>query len=89
MGHSIYFTNRLCKHLNHPLCFSIVCMQAAPILIQASNGGNFDEMVDPRLEGKYDKDEMHRMVACAAACLRHVAKRRPKMSQVCITCFFI
>lgn len=55
---------------------------ATPVLIQASNGGSFDEMVDPRLEGNYNKDEMHRMVACAAACLRHAAKRRPKMSKI-------
>nr|GEV51535.1 proline-rich receptor-like protein kinase PERK1 [Tanacetum cinerariifolium] len=55
---------------------------ATPVLIQASEGGSFDEMVDPRLEGSYNRDEMHRMVACAAICLRHAAKRRPKMSQV-------
>lgn len=61
----------------------ILWMQATPVLIQASEGGSFDEMVDPRLEGNYNRDEMHRMVACAAICLRHAAKRRPKMSQVC------
>lgn len=55
---------------------------ATPVLIQASEGGSFDEMVDPRLGGNYNRDEMHRMVACAAICLRHAAKRRPKMSQV-------
>ncbi|PWA74241.1 serine/threonine-protein kinase, active site protein [Artemisia annua] len=55
---------------------------ATPVLIQASEGGSFDEMVDPRLGGNYNRNEMHRMVACAAICLRHAAKRRPKMSQV-------
>ncbi|KAI7742127.1 hypothetical protein M8C21_003531 [Ambrosia artemisiifolia] len=55
---------------------------AAPTLIQASDGGSFDEMVDPRLEGNYNRDEMRRMVACAAACLRHSAKKRPKMSTI-------
>nr|GEY31339.1 transcription factor bHLH25-like isoform X2 [Tanacetum cinerariifolium] len=44
-------------------------------------GGSFDEMVDPRLEGNYNRDEMHCMVACAAICLRHAAKRQPKLSQ--------
>nr|KAJ0205034.1 hypothetical protein LSAT_V11C500271400 [Lactuca sativa] len=55
---------------------------AGPTLIQASEGGSYEEMVDPLLRGNYNRDEMHRMVACAAACLRHAAKKRPKMSQI-------
>ncbi|KAM0062118.1 putative protein kinase RLK-Pelle-PERK-1 family [Helianthus debilis subsp. tardiflorus] len=55
---------------------------AAPILMQALDGGSFDAMVDPRLEGNYNRDEMHRMVSCAAACLRHAARKRPKMSKI-------
>lgn len=51
-------------------------------MIQALNDGNFDGLVDPRLEDNYDTGEMTRMVACAAASVRHSAKRRPKMSQV-------
>jgi hypothetical protein len=47
-----------------------------------SGGGNFDEVVDPRLENKYDRQEMERMAASAAAAVRHSAKRRPKMKQV-------
>ncbi|GJY13923.1 zinc finger BED domain-containing protein RICESLEEPER 2 [Tanacetum coccineum] len=43
--------------------------------------GSFDDMVDQRLEGNYNRDKMHRMVACAAICLRHAIKRRPRMSQ--------
>lgn len=46
--------------------------------------GTYDGLVDPRLEDNYDKQEMMRMVACAAASVRHSARRRPKMSQVCI-----
>ena len=55
---------------------------ARPILMRAVEGGDYDELVDPRLEDNYDADEMLRMVACAASCIRHSARRRPKMSQI-------
>ncbi|KAF6149791.1 hypothetical protein GIB67_017524, partial [Kingdonia uniflora] len=55
---------------------------ARPILTQALADGNYDELVDPRLENKYDPNEMALMIASAAASIRHSAKRRPKMSQI-------
>ncbi|XP_075511243.1 proline-rich receptor-like protein kinase PERK15 [Primulina tabacum] len=55
---------------------------ARPILIQAAEGGSYEELVDPRLENNYDHHVMLRMVASAAACIRHSARRRPKMSQI-------
>lgn len=55
---------------------------ARPLLRQALEGGNFDIIVDPRLEKDYDSNEMTRMVACAAVCVRHFSRRRPRMSQV-------
>lgn len=55
---------------------------ARPILMRAVDGGDYNELVDPRLLGNYDADEMLRMVACAAACIRHSTRRRPKMSQI-------
>ncbi|XP_031106298.1 proline-rich receptor-like protein kinase PERK1 [Ipomoea triloba] len=55
---------------------------ARPILIRALEEGNFDALVDPRLGSDYDRNEMTRMVACVAACVRHSAKLRPRMSQV-------
>ncbi|KAK1358693.1 hypothetical protein POM88_043167 [Heracleum sosnowskyi] len=55
---------------------------ARPILMRAVDGGDYNELVDPRLLDNYDADEMLRMVACAAACIRHSARRRPKMSQI-------
>ncbi|KAK6922729.1 Serine-threonine/tyrosine-protein kinase, catalytic domain [Dillenia turbinata] len=42
---------------------------------------NYDELVDPRLGDDYNRQEMARMIACAAASIRHSARRRPKMSQ--------
>lgn len=53
-------------------------------MIKALNDENFDGLVDPRLENEFDISEMTKMVACAAASVRHSAKRRPKMSQVTI-----
>lgn len=51
--------------------------------------GNYGEIVDPRLLGNYDPLEMARMVACAAACIRHSARKRPRMSQVTEMCIFL
>ncbi|KAI4375724.1 hypothetical protein MLD38_013556 [Melastoma candidum] len=57
--------------------------QARPEIMKAMDeGGNFSRIADPRLEGNYAPHEMAHMVACAGACIRHLAKLRPKMSQV-------
>ncbi|XP_031266002.1 proline-rich receptor-like protein kinase PERK15 [Pistacia vera] len=55
---------------------------ARPLLNKALEDGNFDALVDPKLEKKYKYNEMENMVACAAACVRHSAWLRPRMSQV-------
>ncbi|KAF7850707.1 hypothetical protein BT93_L5063 [Corymbia citriodora subsp. variegata] len=55
---------------------------ARPQLTRALEDGNFDALVDPRLQNNYHHNEMARMVACAAACVRHSARRRPRMSQI-------
>ncbi|KAL3747485.1 hypothetical protein ACJRO7_016296 [Eucalyptus globulus] len=44
--------------------------------------GNFDSLVDPGLQNDYNRDEMARMVECAAACVHHSAENRPKMSKI-------
>ncbi|ONK81311.1 uncharacterized protein A4U43_C01F27690 [Asparagus officinalis] len=44
--------------------------------------GNCDELVDPRLQGNYNKIEMFTMIETAAACVRHSAPKRPRMVQV-------
>lgn len=53
-----------------------------PLLAKALEDQNYNELVDQRLEGKYDPNEVARMVSCTAASIRHSAKRRPKMSQI-------
>ncbi|KAJ4843565.1 hypothetical protein Tsubulata_040934, partial [Turnera subulata] len=55
---------------------------ARPLLKQALEDKNFDDVVDPRLSKNYDPNEMERMIACAAACVRHSARFRPRMSQI-------
>ncbi|KAL8208728.1 hypothetical protein R6Q57_008140 [Mikania cordata] len=54
---------------------------ARPLITRAQEDGNFDSIVDSRLRD-YNHTEMARMVSCAAVCVRHSARRRPKMSQV-------
>ncbi|XP_021741524.1 proline-rich receptor-like protein kinase PERK1 [Chenopodium quinoa] len=53
-----------------------------PLLSKAVQDGNFDPLVDSRLGNNYDYEEMGSMITCAASCVRHSAKRRPRMSQV-------
>ncbi|CAK9185682.1 unnamed protein product [Ilex paraguariensis] len=55
---------------------------ARPLLTQALEDGNFDAIADPRMQKNYDSTEMARVVACAAVCVRHLARHRPQMSQI-------
>ncbi|KAL8136981.1 hypothetical protein V2J09_002982 [Rumex salicifolius] len=54
---------------------------ARPLLTGAQEDNDYDSLVDPRLQKSFNENEMVRMVACAAACVRHSARRRPRMSQ--------
>ncbi|KAL6006942.1 hypothetical protein ACLOJK_032438 [Asimina triloba] len=56
--------------------------QARPLLCHALDNGDFEGLVDPRLEKNYVENEMLRMIEAAAACVRHSAAKRPRMSQV-------
>ncbi|PUZ68364.1 hypothetical protein GQ55_2G021400 [Panicum hallii var. hallii] len=55
---------------------------ARQALPRALTDGNYHNLVDPRLDGDFDMTEAARLVACAAASVRHAARRRPKMSQI-------
>nr|XP_043624948.1 proline-rich receptor-like protein kinase PERK15 [Erigeron canadensis] len=55
---------------------------ARPLLSQALDDGNFSLLVDARLQNNYDPTEMSRLIACAAVSVRHLARRRPSMSQI-------
>ena len=50
--------------------------------MQAIEEEDFEVLVDSRLENNYVGSEMFRMIEAAAACVRHSAARRPKMSLV-------
>ncbi|XP_031382580.1 proline-rich receptor-like protein kinase PERK4 isoform X2 [Punica granatum] len=54
---------------------------ARPIISTALEERDYSELVDPRLGDSFAPHEMARMVACAGSCIRHSARRRPKMSQ--------
>lgn len=53
--------------------------------MRALEDGEYDALVDPQLGKDFNPYEMARMIACAAACVRHSARRRPRMSQVVYT----
>ncbi|KAL2522945.1 Protein kinase domain-containing protein [Forsythia ovata] len=55
---------------------------ARPLLTQALDTENFGDLLDPRLENNFVANEMVRMIEAAAACVRHLSSRRPRMSQV-------
>ncbi|KAI7746906.1 hypothetical protein M8C21_018128 [Ambrosia artemisiifolia] len=55
---------------------------ARPLIAKAKEDGDYNELVDPRLKANYDRNEMEQMASCAAASIRHSARRRPKMSQI-------
>ncbi|KAA8522783.1 hypothetical protein F0562_009206 [Nyssa sinensis] len=44
--------------------------------------GDITELVDPKLEHKYDLDQMHRLVLTASYCVRQSSIWRPSMSEV-------
>ncbi|XP_039122912.1 proline-rich receptor-like protein kinase PERK13 [Dioscorea cayenensis subsp. rotundata] len=55
---------------------------ARPLLVNALETGEYEDLVDPRLENNFAKNEMSRMIEVAAACVRHSAPKRPRMVQV-------
>ncbi|EPS63150.1 hypothetical protein M569_11637 [Genlisea aurea] len=55
---------------------------ARGLMSQALEDGDYSKLADPRLEDSYVRHEMASMVACASSCVRHSARRRPRMSQV-------
>uniref|UniRef100_A0A6N2LEL5 non-specific serine/threonine protein kinase n=1 Tax=Salix viminalis TaxID=40686 RepID=A0A6N2LEL5_SALVM len=55
---------------------------ATPLCAKALEDGNYDELIDPALEGNYNPHEVACMISCAGASVSYSAKRRPKMSQI-------
>ncbi|XP_030523655.1 probable receptor-like serine/threonine-protein kinase At5g57670 [Rhodamnia argentea] len=44
--------------------------------------GNIAELADPKMEGKYDSDQLHKVVLTASYCVRQSSLLRPTMSEV-------
>lgn len=55
---------------------------ARPLLKKALEEEILDELIDPKLDTGYDAYDMQRLIACAAAAVRHTARSRPRMSQI-------
>ncbi|XP_062230398.1 proline-rich receptor-like protein kinase PERK1, partial [Phragmites australis] len=55
---------------------------ARPLLTKALEEDTFDELIDPKLAANYDAVDIQRLIACAAAAVRHTARSRPRMSQI-------
>ncbi|KAJ3671026.1 hypothetical protein LUZ60_008452 [Juncus effusus] len=55
---------------------------ARPFLTRSASEDVYDELVDPRLETNYDQHDMSRLIQCASASVRNLARKRPRMSQI-------
>lgn len=53
-----------------------------PRLTKALEEDILDGLVDPSMGANYDAVDMQRLIACAAAAVRHTARSRPRMSQI-------
>ncbi|KAJ9173097.1 hypothetical protein P3X46_016267 [Hevea brasiliensis] len=75
-------TGRKPVDASQPLGDESLVEWARPLLAEALDNEDFEALVDPRLEKNYVAREMFRMIEAAAACVRHSAAKRPRMSQV-------
>eukprot|EP00268_Persea_americana_P057175 TRINITY_DN6831_c0_g2_i4.p1 TRINITY_DN6831_c0_g2~~TRINITY_DN6831_c0_g2_i4.p1 ORF type:complete len:714 (+),score=172.91 TRINITY_DN6831_c0_g2_i4:702-2843(+) len=75
-------TGRKPVDASQPLGDESLVEWARPLMSHALDAQDFDGLVDPRLENNYIESEMFRMIEAAAACVRHSAVKRPRMSQV-------
>ncbi|XP_010262232.1 PREDICTED: proline-rich receptor-like protein kinase PERK8 [Nelumbo nucifera] len=75
-------TGRKPVDASQPLGDESLVEWARPLLTQALDNEEFEELIDPRLGKNYVGNEMFRMIEAAAACVRHSAAKRPRMGQV-------
>ncbi|KAL2926887.1 Proline-rich receptor-like protein kinase PERK8, partial [Bienertia sinuspersici] len=55
---------------------------ARPLMTEALENQNFDELADPRLQGNYDRGEMFRMIEAAAACVVRALDTMNELSDI-------
>ncbi|KZV24993.1 hypothetical protein F511_01963 [Dorcoceras hygrometricum] len=75
-------TGRKPVDASQPLGDESLVEWARPLLTQALETEDFENLVDPRLGRNFIAGEMFRMIEAAAACVRHLAAKRPRMSQI-------
>lgn len=75
-------TGRKPVDASQPLGDESLVEWARPLLNEALENERFENLIDPRLGQNYVEIEMFRMIEAAAACIRHLAPKRPRMSQV-------
>ncbi|GAY46221.1 hypothetical protein CUMW_095320 [Citrus unshiu] len=75
-------TGRKPVDASQPLGDESLVEWARPLLAEALEHEDFEALVDSRLEKNYVDSEMFWMIEAAAACVRHSATKRPRMSQV-------
>lgn len=62
-----------------------IIVQAKPLM----ESEKIEELADPNLEGKYEMDQMHRLVLTASYCVRQSSIWRPSMTEVQYTLLLI
>lgn len=67
------------KILDQLKTIDLSCFQARPIL---RDKDRLEELADPRLGGKYPKEDFVRVCTIAAACVAPEASQRPTMGEV-------
>ncbi|GLT34526.1 hypothetical protein SLA2020_090350 [Shorea laevis] len=75
-------TGRKPVDASQPLGDESLVEWARPLLSHALDTEEYGSLADPRLGGNYVESEMFRMVEAAAACVRHLAAKRPRMGQI-------
>ncbi|KAH8511220.1 hypothetical protein H0E87_008681 [Populus deltoides] len=75
-------TGRKPVDASQPLGDESLVEWARPLLTDAIENEDFEALADSGLEKNYVPSEMFRMIEAAAACVRHSAAKRPRMSQV-------
>ncbi|GKV39317.1 hypothetical protein SLEP1_g47108 [Rubroshorea leprosula] len=75
-------TGRKPVDTSQPLGDESLVEWARPLLTNALDTKEYGSLADPRLGGNYVESEMFRMVEAAAASVRHLAAKRPRMGQI-------
>lgn len=75
-------TGRKPVDASQPLGDESLVEWARPLLLKAIEHREFGDLPDPRMENRFDENEMYHMIGAAAACIRHSAAMRPRMGQV-------